>query len=453
MSNAGVTETSLRPIRFGTGTRVITPAPGAPLVGYPFVDRPAAAIHDDLFATALVLGEPGERVALVSVDLIAIGAKTTRELRQRIWERCRIQPDRVMIFATHTHSGPAMPINELIDEGVVGSADPAYVEHVIRSVVDAVEEAANSIVVGSIGFARERLDPPLGGNRRNPGGITDQTLSVLGILDQEGTAAAALISVNCHPTVLHADNLAVTSDLAWGVRENLASRPGRQVSLLYATGAAGDQSTRSTRRAQTFDEALRLGKLVADATDRALSRIAELQPTDMPVRPTALLQTVSLPLRQLPTPEEAEAELVLAQSRFDQLKADGADGPTLRTAEVDLFGARHTVRYATWWATSDRSTHWSAEVQAICLGDIRVLGLPVELFAASGLAIRDASADHQVVLAAYANDLMGYVPTRADYDNGGYETTVTLLGEGAAETLTEAAIELIRACPAEYYER
>src|SRR5262249_6046886 len=100
----------------------------------------------------------------------------------------------------------------------------------------------------------------------------------------------------------------------------------------------------------------------------------------------------------------------------------------------------------------------AAEVQAIQLGDLVLVGVPGELFAALGLQIKQcAPAQHTIVL-GYTNGNIGYIPTRAAYDKGGYEITSAYRFYGYPAALAPEAGELVvdaavavggpgRACP------
>ncbi len=92
--------------RAGAASVVITPPLGTSLAGY-LVDRKAEGVHDDLYANALVVDDGSGPLALLSLDLVAISSATAQGIREAIQKETGIQPDRVLIAATHTHTGPA----------------------------------------------------------------------------------------------------------------------------------------------------------------------------------------------------------------------------------------------------------------------------------------------------------------------------------------------------------
>ena len=58
-----------QPLHVGAASVKITPPLGSPLAGY-YHGRGAQAVHDDLYAKAIVLSHGGVKAALVSLDLI-----------------------------------------------------------------------------------------------------------------------------------------------------------------------------------------------------------------------------------------------------------------------------------------------------------------------------------------------------------------------------------------------
>ncbi|MFM9106998.1 MAG: neutral/alkaline non-lysosomal ceramidase N-terminal domain-containing protein [Chloroflexota bacterium] len=427
----------------GFAVRELTVNPGAELSGYPFVDRRATGVHDRLRAVAMVAGEGPGRVALVGLDLIAAGAGLVRDARERIAAAVAIPGDRVMIAATHTHSGPAMGLGRLFDDGVVGTPDLAFERHVVDAIVAAVSGAAASSVPVRLVMGRAPVDPPVGGNRRRPDGYTDPTVTVLAAFDDASRLAGMVVGMGMHPTVLQADNLLVSGDLAWGVRSAIETRLADSPPCLQVTGAAGDQSTRLTLAAATPDEAYRLRERAAAAVAAAVPRLAARPAPTGACRIGASRRMIELPVRTLPPVADAEAADAGARAGLERARQEGAPVATQRTAEVVAFGTRHTLRYARLHERQPYPASVPAEVQAFAIGGIAIVGIPVELFAGSGRDLLERS-PHAPLLVAYANDLLGYAPPRSAYLEGGYEPTVTLLAEGACDRLLDAAEETLR---------
>ncbi|MER6796103.1 hypothetical protein ABT262_29740, partial [Amycolatopsis mediterranei] len=85
----------------------ITPGPGHPLGGYLARHGVATGTHDDLEASLIWLStedDPG--VVWVALDALAVDAGLTRTLADAVAAAVGIDPDRVLVCASHTHSGP-----------------------------------------------------------------------------------------------------------------------------------------------------------------------------------------------------------------------------------------------------------------------------------------------------------------------------------------------------------
>ena len=65
--------------------------------------------------------------------------------------------------------------------------------------------------------------------------------------------------------------------------------------------------------------------------------------------------------------------------------------------------------------------HEAAEVQAIGIGDLTVIGVPGELFARTALDLRADHPRHRTIIAGLANGDLDYLPPPDAYEQGGYE--------------------------------
>src|SRR5829696_1689945 len=92
-------------LRVGAAAVSITPEAGAPMAGY-YSPRAAEGVDDDLFAKAIVVEQDGAKVALVVCDLISMPRGVADEARRLIEQSVGLPAERVMLSATHTHTGP-----------------------------------------------------------------------------------------------------------------------------------------------------------------------------------------------------------------------------------------------------------------------------------------------------------------------------------------------------------
>jgi len=91
----------------GFGRADITPPPGAGLLGYGPEGKVAIGARTPLQARALVLRDRrGERLALGVVDLDFVSGMLHRAVAARVEPCTGLGADRILLSATHTHSGP-----------------------------------------------------------------------------------------------------------------------------------------------------------------------------------------------------------------------------------------------------------------------------------------------------------------------------------------------------------
>jgi len=94
-------------LRAGFGRADITPPPGLGLLGDGPEGKRSNGHRHRLYARALVLEDgAGERVALVTTDLGEMSVLLHRLVAERTLPATGLGADRVMLAATHTHSGP-----------------------------------------------------------------------------------------------------------------------------------------------------------------------------------------------------------------------------------------------------------------------------------------------------------------------------------------------------------
>ena len=95
-------------LRVGAAAEVITPPAGTTMDGY-YSPRQVEGVDDDLHARAVVIERDGAKAAMVVCDLITTSHKITEEARRLIAASpAGIPAERVMISATHTHTGPSI---------------------------------------------------------------------------------------------------------------------------------------------------------------------------------------------------------------------------------------------------------------------------------------------------------------------------------------------------------
>ena len=72
------------------------------------------------------------------------------------------------------------------------------------------------------------------------------------------------------------------------------------------------------------------------------------------------------------------------------------------------------------------------------------LGFPGEMFVEIGIDIKRASPFDQTLVLGLTNGLVGYLPTKRAFDEGGYESKSARFVRESADMVKEGAVELLR---------
>ncbi len=281
------------------------------------------------------------------------------------------------------------------------------------------------------------------------------------------TPIATLVGFACHPVVVGPEVPMVGSDFVGPLRDLLDELRGGVT--VFLQGAAGnvlplEGFQEHPAAARPFGErlALEAARAIADAEPRRMTvdrldygsvtpirlyrrRVAASQPGQ--TLPTAR-RIVRLPLLPSPTRVDLEAELEGRRLELDRRERDGQTRVTT-----------NPVRYHIAWlerrlvdlASGPLAREVEGEVWTARLGEQAIVGGPGEIFGELGHTVRRASPAAVTIFAGYSNGSLGYIPTRAEYPYGGYETAVSHRGydlpapfaPGAGELVRDAAIELL----------
>ncbi len=431
----------------GAAAADITPEDSQFLFGYPHVRRYSTGVHDPLLSSALFLSDGKTSLVLVANDVVLITRDTARRVRERIENQTGVPAANMMITATHTHSGPMtgdMLSNEA--DSIVPKTDPRYVERLENGIVLAAVQAFHSARPAEIGLAIAD-GSCVGTHRHDPAGPAIPETPVLIVRGRDGHGfVAAMIVCSMHPTVLHEDSTLLSGDFPAMTRQYLQEHVfGRNCPVVYHTGLAGNQSPRHVTKANTFDEATRLGHLLGRSIAEVVGSIEYTGDVSL----ACARALVDLPARTFPTVEQAQEQLDRAAKRFQTLREIKADRREVRTAECDWFGAEETLVLARAGATgrleATVASMMPAEITLMRVGPWFFVGWPGESFVEFALKVKATHPNCSVISLANG-DLQGYLVTEEAVRQNWYEAMNSLFSNPeAGMTLVNKTLELLAA--------
>lgn len=436
---------TLDKLKAGASVENVTPVEPYFLFGYPYVERISTGVHDWLLTSALYLTDGKNQVLFISNDVIYLSKDSVARIRNTIYDETGIPISNILIAATHTHSGPVtVDCLNSANDAVVPKVDKKYLGYLEENIAKAAFEAFERAEPAEVGFCVGDATG-VGTNRHNPKGPRDTSVPVMVVRNKNKKFIACMLACSMHPTVLHEDSTLYSSDFPFYVREVLQNDYlGKECPVIYFTGAAGNQSPRYVTKGNTFDEARRLGKIVADSVKEKLSGNI---PYSFDVCILSYQRFVDLPKREFPSVESAKKHRDMAKEHVESLKKKSADPKEIRTAEVDWFGAEELLFFSTIAHSGylDRvyKTCLPAEIQLIKVGDWNIVSWPGEIFVEYALEVKKRF--EKIFLITLANgELQGYIATKEAYEKGFYEASNSLFDYRAGEVLVEETIQLLK---------
>jgi len=436
-------------LRAGFARLDITPPLGTPMAGY-YHERGADGVLDPLHCRALVLDSEGNRIVLVSLDLISVTRWITDTTRDQLLRHLGIPAHQVMVSATHAHTGPELALRGKRQDVLAGNspATLAYTESLPALMVQCVSNALQKLEPAEIRWASETC-PDLAFNRRyfmrdgsvgwNPGKLNPDIMLPAGPADPHVGILFITPAGSSHPAQSLGSylNFAMHTDTCGGTRFSadwpgalgrvLATYHGSQHETLVTLAPCGnvnhldfawDWPNSGTQ------EQNRIATLLGASVVRSYKHLEPARGTKVRARS----QIVQLAVRPVTAEAVKEAETILRETRDDR----GANFMKLVHA------------YRVLDCAAQEGQPYEMEVQVLALGsDVAWVALPGEAFVELGLAIKKRSPFPLTLVATLSNDNIGYIPDQRSYAEGNYEPISARCAPGSGEKLVDAAVSLL----------
>ena len=411
-------------MRMGFAKREITPPVGTQLAGYAGY-RPNEGVRDPLYCKAVVFEQNQMRYALVAMDLLSVDEVFYLRIAEKI-KALGIEKERLLVSAIHSHAtpwgvfpgeGPLARINSAEDP-----KDPAfvtYLEKIIEVAANTCAAAVENLEFYEVRTAKGAV--PQVGSERHTGDAPEGELIVVQCKTESGKLLT-LYNFPCHPTVLSAANLQVSADFVSGIEDLLEADMA-----VFLNSAAGDISTRFTRKESTFEECERMGHIAAEQIKKTISNVPYKAPE--PIR--GIHTKITLKARKVETPEVAQKQYEELTKQWEDAQEKGVDAETLRILKSYVEGAGVNLQFATTMGEM-KELHLPVTVFQFC--GIEFATIPGEIF--STLKPQDLS------IISYTNGYYRYVCSEGAYKKSYYEALAAIIAQGEGEQLMKKIEEL-----------
>lgn len=389
--------------RAGIAVRNVTPDPLLPVSGGVGPSKPVTRKQGELTVRALVFEQGTNRVAIVSADFLGFPAVLGNRVRAAVQG---IAPRNILIGATHTHSAPdcyGFP------DGKGGTAsDPKYLASVCAKMAEAINEAVAKLQPARLKIATGEARGKIAYNYYAEQ-LYDPRCNVIQALDASGRPFATLVNYAIHPEVLGSGVGLCSPDLIGPLYDRIAERGGG--TGIFMNSAQGgmvtaDNRTPSGHDARTWEECLRIGKLLADESLRIV-KDAEVQSAP---ELFCAAREISLPV----------------------------DSPLMRELLKELPGS-----------PGSEVTSLPTQVNVVNLGNAQILTIPGEALPNIGYYLKRKMHGEHNLLFGLTNDAFGYILTREDFDSFKRYDYIsrTSLGERTGEIFVNGALQFVNDCP------
>ena len=431
-------------LKAGAAIIDITPADSQFLCGYPHVERYSTGVHDPLISSALYLTDNKTEVLFVANDIVEVPDAIVSSARKRISAESGIDPACIMITAMHTHSGPVTrELTAWGADGVIPQPDEKYLDLLENGIVRAGVEACSNAQPAKIGLGIAD-GKGVGTNRHDPSGTSDPDVPVLMVKSlYDDNDIACMLVCAMHPTVMHEDSKLVSADFPGMTRQYLSKYVlDKDCPILYHTGAAGNQSPRHVTKANTFEEAERIGHLLGKAVESVIPQISYTSDISL----ACVRDFSELKRRDVPSITDAEIKLEAVKKKYEQLKQNNAPSQEIRTAECDLFGAEGMLELAGLADSGKIDTIFEKmmpyEMQIIKIGPWNFIGWQGEIFVEYSLKIK-SEVENTFVISLANGCAPGYIVTQDAFDKGGYEAAGSLLHPESGRMIIEKTLKIL----------
>ena len=417
--------------KVGLALSKITPEHPVVMSGYASRTKPFEKVAADLYVKAMVLEDRnGQRGVLVTSDLLGFPAAVAEPICQRLQKQAGLKREQILLNSAHTHAGPQLSLKvPSQDAPNAGEAlrTVEYTRLLQDKVVDVVMQAIANLVPARLSwgsgvahFVMNRREFTPGGIILgvNPRGLADRSVPVLRVDSADGKTLAVLFGAAAHNTTLGPDNYQISGDYA-GFAQTHVQEKLTKVQAMFMLGCAGDSNPYPRG---TMDLARKHGITLGDEVCRVLE--GKLRPVNGPLQ-------IAFAYADLPL------QAALSREELEKLAADKRSSKSFAAAQVLAVLKRG----------EQAPTHYSCPLTVWQFGNgLTLVGLSGEVVVDYVTLLEKALGPNQLWVAAYCNDVFGYLPSARVLKEGGYETRGLYAGgpgffDPAAE---EAVVQTVR---------
>jgi hypothetical protein len=375
------------------------------------MNKPATAIHDRIFAKAILLKQDKRKYAIITLDILGLPSNVKSDLIKRIsgngWSI-----ENIMLLPSHSHGSlemAALNSKNNLNIPQLGIFQPELLEFLVNKLQALIVEADHNYQPVSIGTKNKQI-VGLNRNRRKDPDVDNELIVTRVDLDN-GKPLAVLVNWTAHPTFLGAKDMEVSAEWPGYLQKELQGMIGHGVTAMYYNGAEGDQSTILNENVSDDYQKIEIyGKKIAALANDLFK---DIQP---------------VPVKNF-------------EFTFDtlQLPEHKAHPSFMKTGGEEYGMNENSVKIV-----MNALCPETVGIGTVRIGDLLIVGVPGEMTAILGKNIKHSLHTDQikyVAIGGLANEWISYILDKNQYLHGeGYESSVSFYGPDLGQILSEAMI-------------
>lgn len=435
----------------------ITPEHPIRLSGYGNRMTESEGVAQPIWAKALAVGDlahpQSPPAVLITVENCGVPAPVVSQVAKRLQEQAGIPRERLVVAATHTHTGPYLA------GGIpfMFAQDPPpdqeeRIQRYTRTLTDKLVDVALKAIgnrrpaklawaQGKVTFAVNRRvlrDGVWAGFGEQRDGPVDHSLPLLIAQDEQGKLIAVLANYACHCTTLGGDFNQICGDLAGFAQQYIEEdHPGAVGMISIGCGADANPSPRGR-----LEMCQQQGRALADEVKRLLAQRGNDKPNAEQDSWKSLAGSLECAFDEIELPLEAPP----ARQHWEaQAKEQNAAGRR----------ARHFLKMLDEGKELPRTVRYPVGVWTFG-NDLAMVFLGGEVVVDYAIRMKEEFDANRLWITAYANDAPCYIPSKRLLREGGYEVDGSMIFYGHPTRLAADTEDLIvdtvqRLLPARFY--
>ena len=375
------------------------------------MNKPAEAIHDQIWAKALVLQMDNRKYAIITLDILGLPSNVKSDLIKRIshhgWSM-----ENIMLLPSHSHGSlemAALNSKNLLNSPQIGIFQPELLAFLLDKLEALINDADRNYQTVNVGTGSWLIDG-LNRNRRKDPDV-DKELIVTRIDLTNGKPLAVLVNWTAHPTFLGGKDMLVSAEWPGYLQNELQNLIGNGVTAMFYNGAEGDQSPVLDGANNGYQKIEIYGKKIAAKAFDLFNKIK-----------TKKVKELTYSYNVIKLPEHS------AHPSF------------MKTGGEEYGLDENSVKMV-----MNMLCPTEVGLGAVRIGDLLISWVPGEMTAELGLNVKKTiknSGIKHVAIGGLANEWICYILSRDQYINGeGYESSVSFYGPDLGDLISNEIIK------------